>query len=116
MKFSLNLNKIALLRNARGENNPSLEDYAHKAIDLGVDGLTLHPRPDHRHATSEDVISLNKICICSALCICAICILDCNLRDSGLQNSSYRPFAVVDTHIFAMIDTRASSFSSCLMK
>ena len=62
MKFSLNLNKIALLRNARGENNPSLEDYANQAIDLGVDGLTLHPRPDHRHATSEDVISLSKIC------------------------------------------------------
>ena len=62
MKFSLNLNKIALLRNARGENNPSLEDYANQAIDLGVDGLTLHPRPDHRHATSADVISLNKIC------------------------------------------------------
>ena len=62
MKFSLNLNKIALLRNARGENNPSLEDYAYQAIGLGVDGLTLHPRPDHRHATSEDVISLNKIC------------------------------------------------------
>ena len=62
MKFSLNLNKIALLRNARGENNPSLEDYANQAIDLGVDGLTLHPRPDHRHATSKDVISLNKIC------------------------------------------------------
>jgi pyridoxine 5-phosphate synthase len=62
MKFSLNLNKIALLRNARGENNPSLEDYANQAINLGVDGLTLHPRPDHRHATSEDVISLGKIC------------------------------------------------------
>jgi len=62
MKFSLNLNKIALLRNARGENNPSLEEYANHAIDLGVDGLTLHPRPDHRHATSEDVISLSKIC------------------------------------------------------
>ena len=62
MKFSLNLNKIALLRNARGENNPSLEDYANYAVDLGVDGLTLHPRPDHRHATSEDVISLSKIC------------------------------------------------------
>jgi len=62
MKFSLNLNKIALLRNASGENNPSLEDYANHAIDLGIDGLTLHPRPDHRHATSEDVISLGKIC------------------------------------------------------
>ena len=48
MKLSINLNKIALLRNARGENYPNLELYANKAIDLGVDGLTLHPRPDHR--------------------------------------------------------------------
>ena len=47
MKFSLNLNKIALLRNARGDNYPNLEEYANQAIDLGVDGLTLHPRPDH---------------------------------------------------------------------
>lgn len=61
MKFSLNLNKIALLRNARGENNPCLEDFAILAINLGVDGLTLHPRPDHRHATSDDVISLAKL-------------------------------------------------------
>jgi pyridoxine 5-phosphate synthase len=61
MKFSLNLNKIALLRNARGENNPPLEDFANLAIDLGIDGLTLHPRPDHRHATSNDVISLAKL-------------------------------------------------------
>ena len=40
MKLSINLNKIALLRNARGENYPNLELYANKAIDLGVDGLT----------------------------------------------------------------------------
>ena len=62
MKFSLNLNKIALLRNARGDNYPHLDDYANIAIDLGVDGLTLHPRPDHRHATSSDVISIAKLC------------------------------------------------------
>lgn len=62
MKLSINLNKIALLRNARGEGNPSLEDFANRAIDLGVSGLTLHPRPDHRHATSEDVISSSKLC------------------------------------------------------
>jgi len=61
MKFSLNLNKIALLRNARGENNPCLEEFAILAINLGVDGLTLHPRPDHRHATSDDVISLASL-------------------------------------------------------
>ena len=36
--------------------------FAHKAIDLGVNGLTLHPRPDHRHATSNDVIEIANIC------------------------------------------------------
>tara|TARA_B100000676_G_C18038381_1_gene823239 strand:- start:920 stop:1663 length:744 start_codon:yes stop_codon:yes gene_type:complete len=61
MKLSVNLNKIALLRNARGENYPDLDYFANKAIDLGVDGLTLHPRPDHRHATSNDVVNLAKL-------------------------------------------------------
>ena len=61
MKLSVNLNKIALLRNARGENYPNIEYFANKAIALGVDGLTLHPRPDHRHATSDDVIKLSKL-------------------------------------------------------
>ena len=61
MKLSVNLNKVALLRNARGENYPDLKYFANKAVDLGVDGLTLHPRPDHRHATSNDVIELAKI-------------------------------------------------------
>ena len=61
MKLSVNLNKIALLRNARGENYPDLKYFANKAIDLGVDGLTLHPRPDHRHATSNDVIELSQL-------------------------------------------------------
>ena len=61
MKLSINLNKIALLRNARGEDYPDLKYFANKAIDLGVDGLTLHPRPDHRHATSKDVIEISKI-------------------------------------------------------
>ena len=62
MKLSVNLNKIALLRNDRGENYPDLSYFANKAIDLGVSGLTLHPRPDHRHATSNDVIEISKIC------------------------------------------------------
>ena len=61
MKLSVNLNKVALLRNARGENYPDLKYFANKAIDIGIDGLTLHPRPDHRHATSNDVIELSKI-------------------------------------------------------
>ena len=47
MKLSVNLNKIALLRNARGENYPNIELFANKAIEIGVDGLTLHPRPNY---------------------------------------------------------------------
>ena len=62
MKLSINLNKIALLRNSRGNDSPSLQDYAKLAIKLGVDGLTLHPRPDHRHATSNDAKEISKIC------------------------------------------------------
>ena len=62
MKLSVNLNKIALLRNSRGNNVPSLREYANLAISLGVDGLTLHPRPDHRHATSDDALEVSKIC------------------------------------------------------
>ena len=61
MKLSINLNKIALLRNARGENYPNLISFAEKAIEIGVDGLTLHPRPDHRHATCDDVIELASL-------------------------------------------------------
>ena len=62
MNLSVNLNKIALLRNSRGSNTPSLEAYANKAISLGVDGLTLHPRPDHRHATSKDALNIGSLC------------------------------------------------------
>tara|TARA_B100000029_G_scaffold516572_1_gene631314 strand:+ start:6481 stop:7233 length:753 start_codon:yes stop_codon:yes gene_type:complete len=62
MKLSVNLNKIALLRNSRGSNQPNLLDYASDAIDLGVDGLTLHPRPDLRHATPDDIFDISSLC------------------------------------------------------
>ena len=61
MLLSVNLNKIALLRNSRGSNYPNLENFALKALDMGAEGITLHPRPDHRHATSDDVLHLSKI-------------------------------------------------------
>jgi len=61
MLLSVNLNKIALLRNSRGANYPNLEEYALKALKAGAEGITLHPRPDHRHATSKDVINLSKL-------------------------------------------------------
>ena len=53
--FSLNVNKIALLRNSRGTNYPSLEFYVKKAIDLGVKSITVHPRPDERHIKYQDL-------------------------------------------------------------
>ncbi|PCI27454.1 MAG: pyridoxine 5'-phosphate synthase [SAR324 cluster bacterium] len=60
-KLSVNLNKIALLRNSRGRNYPSVEGFARKALAWGVAGITMHPRPDQRHATYEDVFELSKV-------------------------------------------------------
>lgn len=60
-KLSVNINKIATLRNARGGNNP---DVIQSAIDIqtfGADGITVHPRPDERHIRYQDVFDLKKI-------------------------------------------------------
>ncbi|MDR2213704.1 MAG: pyridoxine 5'-phosphate synthase [Pseudomonadales bacterium] len=56
--LSLNLNKLALLRNSRGRNYPDLLSFAERFIALGVDGLTIHPRPDQRHIRRDDVYAL----------------------------------------------------------
>ncbi|MDE0309860.1 MAG: pyridoxine 5'-phosphate synthase [Acidiferrobacterales bacterium] len=61
-KLSINLNKIALLRNARGMNFPKVLDFAQLCAANGADGLTVHPRPDQRHATYEDVKDLAEFC------------------------------------------------------
>ena len=60
--LSVNLNKIALLRNARGSNYPSLIDIAGICSKHEICGITLHPRPDERHATSSDVIEISNFC------------------------------------------------------
>ncbi len=60
-KLSVNINKIALLRNARGENIPDLIKFAQDCERFGVDGITVHPRPDERHITRKDVYDLAKI-------------------------------------------------------
>ncbi|MBI5373535.1 MAG: pyridoxine 5'-phosphate synthase [Sphingobacteriales bacterium] len=60
-KLSVNINKIATLRNSRGGNNP---DVVKTAIDVqlfGADGVTVHPRPDERHIRYEDVRQIKKI-------------------------------------------------------
>ena len=56
--LSVNLNKIALLRNSRGRNYPSVTTFAEKIIALGVRGITIHPRPDERHITRQDAFDL----------------------------------------------------------
>ncbi|MEZ4401918.1 MAG: pyridoxine 5'-phosphate synthase [Kofleriaceae bacterium] len=60
--LSVNLNKVALLRNSRGHDNPSPRVAAHACIDAGVAGLTLHWRADERHTREADVRDLRAIC------------------------------------------------------
>ncbi|MDE5658163.1 MAG: pyridoxine 5'-phosphate synthase [Muribaculaceae bacterium] len=56
--LSVNINKIATLRNARGENNPDLLKVALDCERFGADGITVHPRPDERHIRRADVYQL----------------------------------------------------------
>lgn len=57
-RLSINLNKLALLRNSRGRNYPDLIAFAERFIAMGVRGITVHPRPDERHVTRRDVYEL----------------------------------------------------------
>jgi pyridoxine 5-phosphate synthase len=52
--LSVNVNKIALLRNSRGRDYPNVVDFVDSVIRLGVVGITVHPRPDERHITRQD--------------------------------------------------------------
>ena len=58
-KLSVNVNKIATLRNARGGNNPNVVQVAMDCERFGADGITIHPRPDERHITRKDVLDLS---------------------------------------------------------
>ncbi|MBM5570300.1 MULTISPECIES: pyridoxine 5'-phosphate synthase [Deefgea] len=60
--LSININKIALLRNSRGRNYPDVRAFAARCLDLGAGGITLHPRPDQRHARYSDVTELGELC------------------------------------------------------
>jgi pyridoxine 5-phosphate synthase len=59
-RLSVNLNKVALVRNSRGGESPSLLEAARIAVAAGCSGLTLHPRADARHATLQDVCALAR--------------------------------------------------------
>ncbi|MEH6635244.1 MAG: pyridoxine 5'-phosphate synthase [Halioglobus sp.] len=56
--LSVNLNKIALIRNSRDTTNPSVPQHAQMCIDAGADGITVHPRPDQRHIRAQDCFEL----------------------------------------------------------
>lgn len=60
-KLSVNINKIATLRNSRGGNNPDVVQAAIDVQRFGADGVTVHPRPDERHIRYEDVRNIRKI-------------------------------------------------------
>ena len=60
-KLSVNINKIATIRNARGGNTPSVVEAAKAIENFGGDGITIHPRPDQRHITRQDVYDLKKV-------------------------------------------------------
>ncbi|MBW8362260.1 MAG: pyridoxine 5'-phosphate synthase [Kaistella sp.] len=60
-KLSVNINKIATLRNARGGEFPSVTEAAVKLQEFGAHGITIHPRPDERHITRKDVCDLKPL-------------------------------------------------------
>lgn len=60
-KLSVNINKIATLRNARGGNYPNVCDFAFDIQEYGADGITIHPRPDERHIRYKDAYDLKKV-------------------------------------------------------
>lgn len=60
-KLSVNINKIATIRNARGGNTPNVVQVAIDCERFGAAGITVHPRPDERHITKQDVYDLKKV-------------------------------------------------------
>ena len=60
-KLSVNINKIATIRNARGGVSPSVLEAAINCQKFGADGITIHPRPDERHITRKDVYGIKPI-------------------------------------------------------
>jgi pyridoxine 5-phosphate synthase len=62
-KLSVNINKIATLRNSRGGNNPDVVKAAEDVQRFGADGVTVHPRPDERHIRYQDVREIKQIIV-----------------------------------------------------
>ena len=60
-KLSVNINKVATLRNARGGNNPDVLRVALDCELFGAQGITVHPRPDERHIRHQDVLDIRPL-------------------------------------------------------
>ena len=71
-RLSVNVNKIALIRNARGSNFPDLSKICKDIESYGAEGITVHPRPDERHITYADIPVLKSLCVKPNLILRAI--------------------------------------------
>jgi len=60
-KLSVNINKIATIRNARGGQTPNVVQFAIDCQTFGADGITVHPRPDERHITYQDTLEISEV-------------------------------------------------------
>ena len=60
-RLSVNINKVALIRNSRGENRPDIIQFAKDCETYGADGITVHPRPDERHIRYDDLPALKEV-------------------------------------------------------
>jgi pyridoxine 5-phosphate synthase len=60
-RLSVNINKVATLRNARGGTVPNVVQFAKDCEEFGAEGITVHPRPDERHIRYQDVLDLKKV-------------------------------------------------------
>ncbi|TDM00047.1 MAG: pyridoxine 5'-phosphate synthase [Flavobacteriaceae bacterium] len=100
-KLSVNINKIATLRNARGGNFPSVLEAAVNCQKFGADGITVHPRPDERHITYQDVEELKDL-------------IQTEFNIEG--NPAYRPFMdlvlKVKPHQVTLVPDQVNSITS----
>lgn len=76
--LSVNINKIALIRNSRPGNYPDIVDYARRCVEYGAQGITVHPRPDQRHIRAADCPALKQA-------------LDVELNIEGNPLAAYTP-------------------------
>ena len=96
INLSVNINKIASLRNARGVNNPNLIKMAEDIQSYGAQGITVHPRPDERHIKYDDVRNLKSVV----------------KKEFNIEGSQFIPLAELEERI-SEIDQTSPIFLIC---